>query len=69
MRPHLTVCGRKLCKKELNAVMQTHTWDVGDLSPGKTGIGYKRVYKIKNSFRRGYWQFLLQKTTKKYGID
>jgi hypothetical protein len=33
--------------EELYALSKTHTWDLVDLSSGKTAVGCKWVYKIK----------------------
>ncbi|XP_058002347.1 uncharacterized mitochondrial protein AtMg00820-like [Hevea brasiliensis] len=33
--------------EELQALEKTHTWDLVDLSPNKTPIGCKWIYKIK----------------------
>lgn len=34
--------------KELQALEKSHTWDLVDIPPGKTAIGCKWIYKIKN---------------------
>ena len=36
--------------EELQALEKTHTWDLVDFPRGKTVIGCKWIYKIKNKF-------------------
>ena len=33
--------------KELDALHKNHTWDMVDLPPGQSVVGYRWVYKIK----------------------
>ena len=33
--------------EELQAFTSTHTWDLVDLSPDKSVVGFKWIYKIK----------------------
>ena len=60
-------------KEELDALHKTGTWDLVDLSSGKTAIGCKWVYKI-NTQLDGivdlYKAHLVAKGfTQEYGID
>ena len=59
--------------EKLQALTSTHTWDFVDLSPDKSVVGCKWVYKIKT---RAYgfidWykaQLVAKSFTQEYGID
>ena len=39
---------QKAMAKELQSLISTHNWDLVDLPPNKSIVGYKRVYKIKS---------------------
>jgi len=58
---------------ELDALSQTHTWDLVDLPPGKYAVGCKWVYKIKtraNGSVEHYKARLVAKGfAQEYGID
>ena len=60
-------------KQELNALSKNHTWDLVTLSPGKSVVGCKQIYKIKthsNGSIEHYKARLVAKGfTQKYGID
>ncbi len=59
--------------EELSALSKTHTWDLVDLSSGKTAVGCKWVYKIKtksDGFVERYKARLVAKGfNQEYGID
>ena len=46
-RPVLTLFWQTPMSDELQALLNTHTWDLVDLPPGKSTVGCKWVYKIK----------------------
>ena len=60
-------------KEELQALEQTHTWDLVDPPSGKTLIGSKWVYKIKQksdgSVERYKARLVAKGFTQEYGID
>jgi hypothetical protein len=45
---HTNPLWQNAMSKELNSLSKTHTWDLVDLPPGKTVVGCKWVYKIKD---------------------
>ena len=60
-------------KEELDALSKNHTWDLVTLSPGKSVVGCKWIYKIKT---RSYGSIECYKAhlvakgfTQEYGID
>jgi hypothetical protein len=59
--------------EELNALSKTHTWDLVDLPPGKTAVGYKWVFKIKTksdgSIKRYKTRLMENGFNQEYGID
>ena len=60
-------------KEELDALHKTGTWDLVYLPPGKSAIGYKWIYKIKNrsdGIVDRYKACLVARGfTQEYGID
>jgi hypothetical protein len=58
---------------ELDALSQTHTWDLVDLPSTKSAVGYKWVYKIKtraDGSAERYKACLVAKGfAQEYGID
>ena len=58
---------------ELQALAKTGTWDLVDLSPGKTPVGCKWVYKIKThsdgSIKRYKSLIVAKEFAQEYGID
>ena len=59
--------------KELDAFHKNHTWDMVDLPPGQSVVGYRWVYKIKtkaDGFFERYKALLVAKGfTQEYDID
>jgi len=59
--------------QELQALQQTHTWDVVPLPPGKKPIASKWVYKVKyradGSIERFKARLVVKGFTQKHGID
>ena len=60
-------------KEELDALSKNHTWDLVNLSPGKSMVGCKWIYKIKTRSDRSiecYKARLVAKGfTQVYGIN
>ena len=58
---------------ELDAVHNTYTWDMTTLSPGKSAVGCKWVYKIKTwangSVERYKARLVARGFTQEYGVD
>ena len=60
-------------KEELDALSKNHTWDLVTLSPGKSVVGCKWIYKIKTrsdgSIKRYKALLVAKGFTQEYGID
>ena len=60
-------------KQELDALSKNHTWDLVTLSPGKSVIGCKWIYKIKTrsdgSIEHYKTRLVAKGFTQEYGID
>ena len=58
--------------EELDALHKTHTWNMTTLSPGKSAVGCKWVYKIKTradgSFERYKAHLVARGLTQEYDI-
>ena len=59
--------------KELDALHKNNTWDLVDLPPGQSVVGYRWVYKIKTkadgSVERYKARLVAKGFTQEYGID
>jgi hypothetical protein len=60
-------------KEELDALHKNNTWDMVDLSPGKSAVGCKWVYKIKTCFDgivdRYKARLMARGFTQEYNVD
>ena len=60
-------------KEEFDALSKNHTWDLVTLSPGKSVVGCKWIYKIKTrsygSIERYKAHLVAKGFTQEYGID
>ena len=60
-------------KEELDALSKSHTWDLVTLPSGKSVVGCKWIYKIKNhsdgSIERYKARLIAKSFTQEYGID
>ena len=60
-------------KKEFDALSKNHTWDLVTLSPGKSVVGCKWIYKIKTrsdgSIECYKARLVAKGFTQEYGID